>query len=328
MDGCCGPRRVEVLSSGGDASKTSPNEPTGGTDAIGTEGMVRLPCGTFRMGDGTGRGFTADGEGPVREVTLDAFLIDATVVTNAAFAAFVDATGHVTEAERFGWSFVFAAFVTGEAARHVMAGSVPGAPWWRGVRGATWTAPTGPGSSVEGIEDHPVVHVSWNDALSYARWAGKRLPTEAEWEHAARGGLDQAIFPWGDELEPGGEHRCNIWQGDFPTRNLGTDGYVGTAPADAFAPNGHGLYNTAGNVWEWCADWWSPDRHIEERAETRVNPSGPPTGAARVVRGGSYLCHRSYCTRYRVAARTSNTADSTTGHMGFRCAADIPARHG
>lgn len=325
MGGCCGPRRTRTLP-GKDGTSESPSaERTERVArATATGSMAAIPGGTFRMGDGTGTGFTADGEGPVREVTVDPFLIGATAVTNAEFAAFVQATGFVTEAERFDWSFVFDAFVMGEAREHLLPGSVPGTPWWRGVHGATWMAPTGPGSSVEGIEDHPVVHVSWNDAQAYARWAGLRLPTEAEWEYAARGGLDQAIFPWGDELEPGGEHRCNIWQGEFPTRDLGSDGYVGTAPADAFEPNGHGLYNTAGNVWEWCADLWSTDWHVEERDATRTNPAGPPTGAAHVIRGGSYLCHWSYCTRYRVAARTANTADSTTGHMGFRCAADLP----
>ena len=325
MGGCCGPQRPGTSPPAKSPSDTSRAETP--VRKATYESMVALTGGTFRMGDDSGAGFAGDGEGPVRAVTVDAFLIGATAVTNAEFATFVQATGHVTEAERFGWSFVFDAFVEGEALNHLLPGHVPGTPWWRGVHGATWTAPTGPGSSIEGIEDHPVVHVSWNDAQAYARWAGLRLPTEAEWEYASRGGLDQAAFPWGDELEPGGEHRCNIWQGDFPTHNLGSDGYLGTAPADAFPPNGHGLYNTAGNVWEWCADRWSPDWHVEECAATRVNPVGPPTGTARVIRGGSYLCHRSYCTRYRVAARTANTPDSTTGHMGFRCAADLPVRH-
>lgn len=324
MGGCCGPQRPGT-SPPATSSSDTPRAQTPVRKAT-YESMVALPGGTFRMGDDSGTGFAGDGEGPVRTVTVDAFLIGATAVTNTEFATFVQATGHVTEAERFGWSFVFDAFVEGEALNHLLPGHVPGTPWWRGVHGATWTAPTGPGSSIEGIEDHPVVHVSWNDARAYAHWAGLRLPTEAEWEYASRGGLDQAVFPWGDELEPGGQYRCNIWQGDFPTHNLGSDGHLGTAPADAFPPNGHGLYNTAGNVWEWCADRWSPDWHVEERAATRVNPVGPPTGTARVIRGGSYLCHRSYCTRYRVAARTANTPDSTTGHMGFRCAADLPVR--
>lgn len=186
------------------------------------------------------------------------------------------------------------------------------------MAGARWRAPEGPGTSIGDRRDHPVVHVSWNDATAYARWAGKRLPTEAEWGKAARGGLVRARFPWGDELTPNGRHRCNIWQGDFPVRNPREDGCAGTVPVKAYAPNGFGLYNTSGNVWEWCAD-----RFTADRPATRTDPAGPPHGENRVLRGGSHLCHRSYCNRYRVAARTSNTPDSTTGHGGFRCALTV-----
>ncbi|WP_414497528.1 formylglycine-generating enzyme family protein [Streptomyces sp. CRN 30] len=279
-------------------------------------GMLRLDGGTFLMGTADRDGFPQDGEGPVRPVTVSPFLIDAHAVTNARFARFVDATGHVTEAERFGWSYVFAGFLPGTLRRG--APRPPQTPWWCGVEGAYWRAPEGPGSTVGDRADHPVVHVSWNDAAAFARWSGLRLPTEAEWEYAARGGLEQARYPWGDELTPGGEHRCNIWQGRFPTKNTAEDGYRGTAPVDAYEPNGFGLYNVAGNVWEWCADHWG----TEHGTRPRTNPKGPGRGDARVMRGGSYLCHDSYCNRYRVAARTSNTPDSSTGNLGFRCVRD------
>ncbi|GAA5154199.1 formylglycine-generating enzyme family protein [Amycolatopsis dongchuanensis] len=267
------------------------------------DGLISLPGGTFRMGTEDEDGFPEDHEGPVREVTVGPFAIDAYAVTNARFAEFVDATGYRTEAERFGWTYVFAKFVPA----HLRKGAPrpEQTPWWCGVAGAYWRAPEGPGSDVEDRWDHPVVHVSWNDATAYCAWAGRRLPTEVEWEYAARGGLDQARYPWGDELTPDGEHRCNIWQGRFPVHNTEEDGFAGTAPVDAFQPNGFGLYNVSGNVWEWCADWFDPAR------------------ANRAMRGGSYLCHDSYCNRYRVAARTANTPDSSSGNLGFRTAADI-----
>jgi sulfatase modifying factor 1 len=232
--------------------------------------------------------------------------------------------GYVTEAERFGWSFVFHLFVTRTAHNRGEVRAVPGLEWWLGVERACWKRPEGRGSNLKGRDDHPVTHVSFGDAHAFCRWAGVRLPTEAEWEYAARGGLDQRRFAWGDELTPGGRHMANIWQGSFPAHNSGDDGYAGTAPVDAFNPNGFGLYNVAGNVWGWCADWFSPDWHVPERRETRIDPQGPPTGTRRVNRGGSYLCHHSYCNRYRVAARSSNTPDSSTGNLGFRVASDLP----
>ncbi|MER6102670.1 formylglycine-generating enzyme family protein [Streptomyces sp. NPDC001832] len=281
--------------------------------------MVAIPGGPFWMGGNDPDAIPGDGEGPVRQVTLRPFHIDATAVSNIEFADFVKATGYVTEAEHFEWSYVFAGFVPPDAHKHVINGSVPGAPWWRAVRGACWLAPEGPGSSIDDRQGHPVVHISWHDAAAYAAWAGKRLPTEAEWERAARGGLERRRFPWGDELTPQGQHLCNIWQGDFPHGNNAEDGYLSTAPANAFPPNGYGLHNMTGNVWEWCLDWFSPDWHAANTPETRIAPTGPSNGITRVMRGGSHMCHPSYCNRYRVAARTSNAPDSSAGHTGFRC---------
>jgi formylglycine-generating enzyme len=278
--------------------------------------MVLLPGGEFLMGTNDREGYPSDGEGPVRRITLKPFWIEATAVSNAQFDAFVRATGYVTEAERFGWSFVFGGLLPPDFPG---TRAVAEARWWRQVHGACWRHPEGPQSHVMDRGGHPVVHVSWNDARSYCRWAGKRLPTEAEWEFAARGGLEQKRYPWGDELTPGGEHRMNVWQGRFPEQNTLEDGYLGTAPVDAFPPNGYGLYNMTGNVWEWCADWFHPTFHV---TGPRRNPRGPRTGTHRVMRGGSYLCHKSYCYRYRVAARSANTPESSTGNLGMRCARD------
>ncbi|MCG3757125.1 formylglycine-generating enzyme family protein [Amycolatopsis sp. Poz14] len=268
-------------------------------------GMIRLPGGEFLMGTDDPDANPADGEGPVRPVRVAAMRIAATTVTNRRFAAFVKDTGYVTDAERYGWSFVFHLFVP-PTVQKTITQAPAAAPWWLPVDGAYWKRPEGPGSAIGDRPEHPAVHVSWNDAQAYCAWSGTRLPSEAEWEYAARGGLVQARYPWGDELTPRGKHRCNIWQGRFPEHNTGDDGFVGTAPAKAFPPNGFGLYQTAGNVWEWCAD-------------TFRAPDAEPD--AHVMRGGSYLCHDSYCNRYRVAARTSNTADSSSGNVGFRVAA-------
>ncbi|MFD6971345.1 formylglycine-generating enzyme family protein [Streptomyces sp. NPDC059949] len=268
--------------------------------AFSREGMVLLSGGTFRMGNEDEAANAHDGEGPVRAVGVDPFHIDERTVSQAEFAAFADASGYRTVAERLGWSYVFAGLLAPETV--LASPAPPGTAWWRAVAGASWREPYGPGTTAE--DGHPVVHVAWHDAVAYAAWAGKRLPTEAEWEYAARGGLDQARYPWGDELAPGGQVRCNIWQGEFPLVTTKEDGWVGTVPVDAYEPNGHGLYNTVGNVWEWSADTFAPG------------------GAARAMRGGSYLCHDSYCNRYRVAARTGNTPESSSGNIGFRCAAD------
>jgi len=283
-----------------------------------TRGMVLIPGAEYLMGNQDGEGYPGDGEGPVRRVRVDSFYIDVGTVTNAQFAQFVKSTGYKTEAETFGWSFVFHSLVPPGVAETVNK-AVLEAPWWWPVAGTYWRRPEGPGSSVVKRPTHPVVHVSWNDAVAYCKWAGKRLATEAEWEYAARGGLTQMKYPWGDELMPDGQHRCNIWQGQFPDSNTGEDGYIGTAPARSFPPNDLGLYNIAGNVWEWCSDWFSATRQSTHLHE---NPTGSATGKARSMRGGSYLCHSSYCNRYRVAARSSNTPDSSTGNLGFRCVRD------
>ncbi len=261
---------------------------------------VRLPGGRFLMGSDEGLGPAEDEEGPARQVEVGPFMIGASTVTNDRFAQFIADTGYRTDAERYGWSHVFQL-----ALPAVVAAGAPrpaSAPWWCAVRGATWSAPEGPGSDLTGRADHPVVHVSWADATAYCAWAGGRLPTEAEWEYAARGGLTGARYPWGDDLMPAGEHRCNIWHGSFPGHNTLDDGYLTTAPARAFAPNGFGLFNTVGNVWEWCADRWR---------------------GGRVIKGGSYLCHESYCNRYRVAARSANGEDASSANAGFRCVWDV-----
>jgi formylglycine-generating enzyme required for sulfatase activity len=279
--------------------------------------MVALQGGTFLMGTDYAESFVLDGEGPVRAVTLDAFGIDRHPVTNQLFRSFVEATGYRTEAERFGWSFVFWSHLPQARLEELVEDTVAAAPWWCKVRGACWRTPEGPGSHVDRRLDHPVVHVSWNDAQAYCQWSGQRLPTEAEWEFAARGGLEQKLYPWGDKLRPAGEHRCNIWQGEFPHHDTADDGYAGTCPVEAFPANGFGLYSVTGNTWEWCADWFDTEFH---RTASTVNPQGPPQGAAHVMKGGSFLCHKSYCNRYRVAARSSNTPDSSSSNIGFRCA--------
>jgi formylglycine-generating enzyme required for sulfatase activity len=280
--------------------------------------QIVVPAGTFAMGDAFGDGRTEDGEQPVHDATLAAFSIDATCITNEQFAAFVAETRFVTDAERFGYSAVFHLLVT--APERDVLGAPDDAPWWRGVRDAHWRLPGGRGSSIEARGDHPVVHVSHDDALAYCAWAGRRLPSEAEWEYAARGGRAGARYPWGDELVVDGEHRCNIWQGDFPTHNTSEDGFVGTAPVRSYTPNGYGLWQASGNVWEWCGDWYDANYYRHSPAR---DPRGPSHGERRVLRGGSYLCHDSYCNRYRVAARSSNTPDSSSGNIGFRTAASL-----
>lgn len=309
---CGAPERSAFLSIGRPA--TSPA--VASTPAVHDIEQAAIPAGTFVMGDSSGDRNAADGEVPLHEVTLDAFLIDATTVTNDAFARFVAATGYRTEAEVFGFSAVFHLALAAPDAD--VLGRPTGTPWWLGVQGADWQHPGGRDSSLDGLGDHPVVHVSWNDAQAYCTWAGRRLPTEAEWEYASRGGLAQCTYPWGDDAVDEGGWRANIWQGDFPRTNTQEDGYLTTAPVRSFAPNGYGLWQSVGNVWEWCADWFSPRTYT---ADPVRDPRGPAMGGARVLRGGSYLCHISYCNRYRNSARSQNTPDSSMGNAGFRTVA-------
>ncbi|HBS29173.1 MAG TPA: formylglycine-generating enzyme family protein [Phycisphaerales bacterium] len=320
-----------------------------GSTAIQPPGMVRIPGGEFSMGSQAPDAWPA--EGPVHRVRVRAFWMDATEVTNAQFGAFVGATGYVTVAERpVDWEAMKQQVPPGtpKPADEMLA---PGAlvfvapgedatdedlrVWWKWTPGACWRHPEGPGSTIAGRENHPVVQVAWEDAAAYARWAGKRLPTEAEWEFAARGGIDGAPFVWG-EGEPDDERpQANIWQGVFPSKNTLGDGYLTTAPVKSFPPNGYGLFDMAGNVWEWCDDWFRLDQYRARRAGLAPgaavdDPRGPdepwdPNEAyskKRVIRGGSFLCNASYCSSYRPSARLGGAYDTGTSHTGFRCVRD------
>lgn len=287
--------------------------------SFNTSSFVTIASGTFWMGSDAIEGFVKDGEGPARQVYVDSYQISKYTVTNEEFALFVQATNYITEAEQFGWSYVFSPFVLEQNNAEIV-GSPHGLSWWSAVNGAYWAAPEGPNSSWENRKNHPAVHISWNDAAAYCQWMGGRLPTEAEWEYAARGGLEKRRYPWGDELHPDKKHMCNIWQGKFPHKNHGSDGYIGTAPVDAYEPNGYGLHQTSGNVWEWCHDYFDAQYHT---LTANKNPVWNEPAMNRSMRGGSYLCHRDYCNRYRVAARTSNSPDSSSGHCGFRVVIDI-----
>ncbi len=308
--GCCASARRDHV--GGETANAAANI-VRGEDREAR--FVLINGGPFLMGSNDPAAHPMDGEGPVRVVRLDPFHIDALAVSNRRFARFVGETQYVTDAERFGSSFVFRGFLTA----HQQSQILQSAPWWAHVPGASWRTPEGPGSTIVGREDHPVTHVSWTDTQAYCTWAGARLPTEAEWECAARGGLVQKRYPWGNDLTSSGRHRCNIWQGRFPDHDSGEDGYRGTAPVDAYEPNEFGLFNTSGNTWEWCADWFHQSQHTRGNLD---NPKGPEAGVARVIKGGSYLCHESYCFRYRVSARSSAPPDNSTGHLGFRIARD------
>lgn len=300
-------------------------------------GMVRIPGGTFRMG--SDRHYPE--ERPAHRVQVGAFWMDATTVTNAQFAAFVAATGYVTVAERPLDPAQYPGAMPGMLAPgalvfHMTDGPVDTsviAHWWRWTPGAQWRHPEGPGSTIAGREQHPVVQVAHADAQAYARWAGKALPSEAEWEFAARGGLDGAEFVWGEELTPGGRHMANTWQGPFPWRNFAADGFERTAPVASYPPNGYGLYDMAGNVWQWTDDWFAPRHAIDRSASccAPTDPRGPALEGSydpaqpririprKVVKGGSFLCAPSYCRRYRPAARHAQMVDTGMSHIGFRC---------
>ena len=282
---------------GASTGKSSDNQKAGQGNRVEREGMIFISGGRFLMGTEDGMSY----EAPVHEVTVKSFWMDRHEVTVDEFAKFVSATGYKTDAEKFGWSGAFN-LKTGE---------------WKRTKGANWRHPDGPES--EAASNEPVCQVSWNDAAAYAKWAGKRLPTEAEWEYAARGGLEQKKYSWGDELRPGGKPAANWWQGSFPDRNTGEDGFIGRAPVESFPPNGFGLYDVTGNVWEWCADWYADDYYLKS---ARDDPRGPDDGKERVIRGGSWMCAENFCTNYRVAARSQATPDSGLNNLGFRCVRD------
>lgn len=311
------------------AVKINPAPPPGPAPA----GMVWIPGGTFWMG-------CADCEMPdtlpQHLVTVDGFWMDQTPITNAQFAEFVRATGYVTIAERKPDPQDF----PGVPPEKLVAGSAVFSPprepvslenpyaWWEYKAGASWKTPEGPGSHTKGREQHPVVHIAWDDAVAYAKWAGKRLPTEAEYEFAARGGLDRNRYSWGNELQPAGHWPANIWQGQFPSQNLREDGFATTSPVKSFPPNKFGLYDVGGNVWQWCADWYRPDYYETLAAQGPArNPQGPadsfdpqePGQPKRVQKGGSFLCSDQYCVRYLVGSRGKGAVDSGSSNVGFRC---------
>ncbi|MBC9796404.1 formylglycine-generating enzyme family protein [Sinomicrobium weinanense] len=310
------------------------------------EGMVWIPGGEFTMGasDDEGR----PDEYPAHQVKVNGFWMDETEVTNAQFREFTEATGYVTTAEQAPkWEDIKEQLPPGTPKPHdslLVASSLVFTPpdhpvplnnaaqWWSWVKGADWKHPNGPESSIEGKGNYPVVHISWDDAKAYARWAGKRLPTEAEWEFASRGGLDDNKYPWGNEDIESGKPKANTWQGTFPNKNTDWDQYDLAAPVRSFSPNGYGLYDMAGNVWEWCADWYRDDYYKKLNNTTAENPTGPdnsydpmePTVPKKVIRGGSFLCNASYCKGYRVTSRMKSSPDTGMQHTGFRCVSDKP----
>jgi sulfatase modifying factor 1 len=346
-------RNITPVSSRQPADETPQTEPA--SEFIRTEpdrtsppcvappGMVWIPGGAFSMGCLDPRGLPHGGPDemadarPIHRVRVDGFWMDRVEVTNDQFAAFVQATQYVTVAERTPTAAEF----PGAPAENLVAGSVvftpPAQPvplddhyrWWSYVKGASWRHPEGPSTSIESRGSYPVVHVAYEDAEAYARWAGKQLPTEAEWEFAARGGLTGQTYAWAGEFQPGGQWMANTWQGRFPLKDTADDGFAGIAPVAQFPPNGYGLHDMAGNVWEWCSDWYRPDTYVRRVAEGGAarNPRGPsssfdpaePGQAKHVHRGGSFLCTEQYCTRYMVGTRGKGEVSSGSNHLGFRC---------
>lgn len=313
-----------------------------------TAGMVLIPGGTFAMG-GDNEQASPD-EYPKHEVSVKSFWMDATEVTNAQFAAFVKATGYRTTAEQKpDWESLKNELPPGTpkpADSMLVPASLVFTPsdgpvdlancslWWRWQKGADWKHPEGPGSSILGKETYPVVQVSWYDAQAYCKWVGKRLPTEAEWEFAARGGLQNNIYPWGNEPVNEGAAKCNSWEGEFPYWNTQKDGFLRSAPARSFAPNGYGLFDMAGNVWEWCSDWYHAEYYHSLQKGPTLNPQGPtksydpdePYVPKRTLRGGSFLCNDKYCSGYRVSRRMKSSPDTGLEHTGFRCVKDAGAK--
>lgn len=309
MSGCCSA-----------AGRNFGNRETGETAKIVSRGKTG-PVVAVRGGEtfvGTHEPILiVDGEGPERKVIVEDFFLEAETVTVARFADFVAATGYVTEAEKFGCAAVFSGLLENEK---LIAAHVARTPWWARVDGATWKTPEGEGSSVEDRLNHPVTQVSWNDASAFATWVGGRLPTEAEWEHAARGGNRRRRYPWGDEEPTDEKIFCNIWQGRFPRENTLADGFFGTAPARSFEPTENGFYNLAGNIWEWTGD---PFRVRSLSRHARMRNEQSSRNGEKVLKGGSFLCHKSYCYRYRIASRMGLSPDSASSNTGFRIAYDV-----
>jgi formylglycine-generating enzyme required for sulfatase activity len=330
-----------IMGCGRDDARQSTRDEDRAVSGAMPPGMVWIPGGEFSMGSDA-----FEDAQPIHRVAVDGFWIDSTEVTNAQFARFVAATNYVTLAERTPRAEDY----PGAPPENLVAGSVVFTPpghdvplddhyqWWAYVHGADWRHPGGPGTNIDGKSHHPVVHVAYEDVEAYATWAEKRIPTEAEWEFAARGGLDAKPYTWGDEFQPGGKFMANTYQGSFPNRNTNADGYADTSPVRAFPPNGYGLYGMAGNVWEWVADWYRPDTYAT-RAVTGVvvhNPSGPansfdpsePGVAKHVHKGGSFLCTDQYCARYMPGGRGRGVSDTGTNHLGFRLVSDAPGPNG